>query len=76
MQSRFFNWEFSVINNVRVLTRVLLDETYDNEEFSDTARTVIRELLLEYSEEHGDWIYRNTLYVEGRGKCRVYTRRY
>lgn len=62
---QIFNWEFSVINNVRVLTRVLLDETYDNEEFSDTARTVIRELLLEYSEEHGDWIYRNTLYVEG-----------
>ncbi len=63
---QIYNWEFSVINNVRTLTRVLVDESFDVTEFDDTGQTVIRELKLEWSNEYSQWVYRNTLFIEGR----------
>lgn len=55
---QIFNWEYSVINNVKTLTRVLIDE-------SETTgkRNVIRELELRYSDETQSWEYHNTLYA-------------
>lgn len=65
---QIYNWEFTVIDNVRVLTRVLIDETLDNmmdmDLFVEPTRSVIRELKLEYSPKLQQYVYRNTLFVE------------
>lgn len=64
---QIFNWEYSVINNVRVLTKVFIDESF-NDPLEDSARNIIRVLELEPDPENGGWRYRNSLFIQGESE--------
>lgn len=62
---QIYNWEYSVINNVRVLTKVFIDESF-NDPLKDPVRDIVRILELEPTEE--GWQYRNTLVIQGEAE--------
>jgi hypothetical protein len=59
---RCFYWEYSVINNVRTLSRVDIAEDTD-EDTSEEEWHLVRSLTLELNEETGKYEYWNSLYT-------------
>ena len=66
-----YNWEFTIINNVRTLSRVVLRETVGNYAWDQTALMRVIELEPQNIDEFGvpaDWVYRSTLYQLSKTK--------